>query len=67
MVTLKAARREYENPQGLRQENLGEHGFAVDTATGAYLTDGERTAVRRAATGRTGGFVGTVRTPSAYV
>lgn len=63
-VVLKAARREFENPQGLRSENLGEHGFSVDTATGVYLTATERALVRRAA--RTRLRVLTVRTPSAY-
>lgn len=66
VVVLKAARREFENPQGLRSENLGEHGFSVDTASGVYLTPHETAVVRRAATGRSGGFVGTIRTPTAY-
>jgi hypothetical protein len=61
---LKATRREFENPQGLRSENLGEHGFSVDTASGVYFTADERAAIRRAATGRSGGFTGSVRTPS---
>ena len=65
-VILKAARREYENPQGLRSENLGEHGFSVDTASGVYLTAHEAALIRRAATGRKGGFVGSIRTPTAY-
>lgn len=65
-VVLKAARREYENPQGLRSENLGEHGFSVDTASGVYLTGHEAALIRRAATGRAGGFVGSIRTPTAY-
>lgn len=65
VVVLKAARREFENPEGLRQENLGERGFMVDVASGVYLTAQEIGQLIRAA-GRSGGFVGTIRTPSAY-
>ncbi|MGW6229461.1 hypothetical protein ACWFQT_20345 [Cellulosimicrobium cellulans] len=66
-VTIrKAARREYENPRGLAAENLGEHGFSLSETSGVYLTAREVALVRRAARGRAGGFVGTVRTPSAY-
>ena len=62
VVILKAARREFENPQGFRAENLGEYGFQVDTASGVYLTASEVAQIRRAATGRAGaGFVGTTR------
>jgi hypothetical protein len=66
-VLLKAARREYENPQGYRSENLGEFGGTVDVV-GVYLTAPEKEQIRRAGrrSGRTGGFVGTIRTPSAY-
>lgn len=66
IVALKAARREFDNPEGYRSEGLGEHSAEVETATGVYLTEAERATVARAAYGRTGGFVGTVRTPSAY-
>lgn len=67
VVILKAARREFENPQGFRAENLGEYGFQVDTASGVYLTGAEVEQIQRAASGRSsGGFVGTTRTPSAY-
>lgn len=70
-VTLKAARREYENPNGYTSESLGEHsaGIAAWNATGAYLTAREAAQVRRAAglpERRATGFVGSVRTPSAY-
>jgi hypothetical protein len=41
-VILKAARREYENPKGLRSESAGEYGTTVDVPSGAYLTPGER-------------------------
>lgn len=67
-VVLKAARREFENPRGIQQEAQGEHsvGFSATEASGVYLTRREVGYVRRAATGRSGGFVGSVRTPSAY-
>ncbi len=66
VITLKAARREWENPQGLRSETLDGNGFTLDTATGVMLTHRERADLKRLATGRPGGFVGDVRTPSAY-
>lgn len=65
LVALKAARREYDNPQGIAQEALGEHSVSLTTASGVYLTSAERQLVRRAATGRAG-FVGSIPTPSAY-
>lgn len=65
-VVLQAARRAFENPQGLRQEQLGEHGFSVDVA-GIYLTPHEVALIARAARGgRRAGFVGSIRTPSAW-
>lgn len=66
LVVLKAARREYENPRGLEQESLGEHSVGLTDTSGVYLTGREIAQIRRAATGRSGAFVGTVRTPSAY-
>lgn len=66
LVVLKAARREYENPQGIAQETYGEHTVGNTETSGVYLTAREVAQVRRAATGRSGGYVGTVRTPSAY-
>jgi hypothetical protein len=66
VVVLKAARREFENPRGMNQEALGEHSVGLTDTSGVYLTGREIAQVRRAATGRTGGFVGSVRTPSAY-
>ncbi|WNO26028.1 head-to-tail adaptor [Arthrobacter phage Wildwest] len=66
LVVLKAARREYENPRGLESEALGEHQVGLTDTSGVYLTAREIAQIKRAATGRTGGFVGTVRTPSAY-
>jgi hypothetical protein len=66
LVVLKAARREFENPRGMNQEALGEHSVGLTDTSGVYLTTREIAQVRRAATGRTGGYVGSVRTPSAY-
>lgn len=66
LVILKAARREYENPQGLTQETLGEHMIGNSQTSGVYLTAVEIAQLRRAATGRSGGFVGTVRIGTAF-
>jgi hypothetical protein len=61
LVALKAARREFENPRGMDQESLGEHSVGLTDTSGVYLTGREVAQVRRAASGRRGGFVGTVR------
>jgi hypothetical protein len=66
LVVLKAARREFENPRGMNQESLGEHSVGLTDTSGVYLTAREVAQIRRAVTGRTGGFIGSVRTPSAY-
>lgn len=66
LVVLKAARREFENPRGMETESLGEHSVGLTDTSGVYLTAREIAQIKRAATGRSGGFVGTVRTPSAY-
>ncbi|WNN93964.1 head-to-tail adaptor [Arthrobacter phage Nitro] len=66
LVVLKAARREFENPRGMESESLGEHTVGLTDTSGVYLTAREISQIKRAATGRSGGFVGTVRTPSAY-
>lgn len=66
LVALKAARREFENPQGINQETLGEHTVGISESSGVYLTAREIAQIRRAATGRRGAFVGSIRTPSAY-
>ncbi|UYL87613.1 head-to-tail adaptor [Arthrobacter phage VResidence] len=66
LVVLKAARREFENPRGLESESLGEHQVGLTDTSGVYLTAREVAQIKRAANGRAGGFVGTVRTPSAY-
>lgn len=65
LVALKAARREFENPRGLKAEALGEHSVDIAESSGVYLTAREIAQVRRAATGRSGGFVGSIRTPAA--
>lgn len=66
LVALKAARREFENPQGISQETLGEHTVGISESSGVFLTGRELAQIRRAASGRSGGFVGSIRTPSAY-
>lgn len=66
LVVLKAARREYENPRGLDSESLGEHSIGITETSGVYLTAREVAQIRRASSGRSGGFVGSIRTPSAY-
>jgi hypothetical protein len=66
LVTLKAARREFENPRGINQETQGEHTIGLSEASGVYLTGREIAQVRRAALGRSTGFVGSIRIPSAY-
>jgi len=67
LVVLKAARREWENPRGLETESLGDHAVGLSDASGVYLSPREVALVRRAGRrGRSGGFVGSVRTPSAY-
>lgn len=66
VVVLKAAKREYDNPRGLETEALGEHSVGISETSGVYLTGREVAKIRRAATGRSGGFVGSVRIRSAY-
>lgn len=68
VVVLTAARRGYENPRGLAQETFGEHTVGISETSGVYLTPRELARVQRAAFGRTTrpGFIGSVRTPSAY-
>ncbi|WGH21184.1 head-to-tail adaptor [Arthrobacter phage ObiToo] len=66
LVVLKAARREFENPRGMESESLGEHTVGLTDTSGVYLTAREIAQIKRAATGRPAGFVGTIRTPTAY-
>lgn len=63
-VTLKAARREYVNPNGYTSEQTGPFSYQLPRGeTGVYLTEAERRIVRRTA-GKFG--MGTIATPSAY-
>lgn len=66
IVIRSAARRAYENPRGIQQETLGEHTVGLTDTSGVFLTPRETALLRKAATGRTGGFVGGIRTPSGY-
>jgi hypothetical protein len=64
VVILKAARREWENPQGIRSETVDDHSATVAITSGVYLTASERATLARVAGAR--GFTGSIRTPSAY-
>lgn len=67
LIALKAARREFENPQGISQEAQGDHSISLSESSGVYLTAREIAQIRRVANGRTGAnFVGSIRTPSSY-
>jgi hypothetical protein len=66
LVVLKAARREFENPRGLNQESLGEHSVSLTDSSGVYLTAREIAQIKRAASGKSGGFTGSLRIRSAY-
>ncbi|UDL14614.1 head-to-tail adaptor [Arthrobacter phage KeAlii] len=66
LVVLKAARREFENPRGLDSETLGEHQVGLTDTSGVYLTAREVAQIKRAATGRSGGFVGSIRIRNPY-
>lgn len=66
LVILKAARREVENPMGLTQESVLDHSATIAESSGVFFTGRELALIRREATGRSGSFVGSVRTPSAY-
>lgn len=64
IIALKAARREWDNPEGNTQETLGEHTIGTSNTSGIYLTADERQTLRRAAGNASS--VRTLRTPSAY-
>lgn len=67
LVILKAARREYENPRGIRQETYGEHTVGgITESSGVYLTAHEVTQIIRAATRRRKG-ARSLRIGSAYL
>jgi hypothetical protein len=72
-VVIRVALRQYRNPDGFVSEGMGGGAYTyryADDETSAYLTEAEAVMVQRAfaaeqpSAGR--GFVGTVRTPSAY-
>ena len=74
VVVVKVALRQYRNPEGIAQENIG-GAYSYTLAQGetsAYLTASEGEIVIRAVAAATGGargrrgFTGSVRTPSAY-
>lgn len=66
-VALRAALREYRNPQGFTTEGLGDYSYQLGEGyqSGAYLTDDER-AMIRSAVGATSPGLGSVRTPYGY-
>lgn len=67
IVIFSAARRAYENPRGINQETLGEHTVGLTDTSGVFLTARESALIRKAASGgRQSGYVGSVRTPTAY-
>lgn len=71
-VVIKVALRQYRNPDGYVSEAMGGGAYSyryADDETSAYLTEKEAAIVQRAAAAEAetpSGFVGTVRTPSAY-
>ncbi|MEV1157729.1 hypothetical protein AB0J27_20255 [Micromonospora chokoriensis] len=67
VVVLRAARREYLNPEELSNESVGPYsnGRAREAAS-VYLTAGEVAIIRRAAGKTAGGSAMSIRTPSAY-
>lgn len=64
VIALKAARREFDNPRGLRSETLGKHSIGLSESSGVYLTAREVRQIARAASGKRASFVGSPRTPS---
>lgn len=64
-IVIKAALREFKNPDGFTSEQMGDYSYRTDQSGGVYLTDDERRIVRQAAgAGAYGAW--TVRTPSAF-
>jgi hypothetical protein len=64
-IVIKAALREYKNPDGFSSEQIGDYSYRTDNVGGVYLTEDERRIVRMAA-GTGGAGMGTIRTPSEY-
>lgn len=69
-VVLKAARREFVNPDGETQSTVPDLTTATANVSGAYLTDGEQRTIRTAAGAGAvpeyRGWVGEIRTPVPY-
>lgn len=66
VIALKAARREFDNPRGIRSETLGEHAVGLSETSGVFLSEREVRQIKRAASGKRATFVGSPRTPSGY-
>lgn len=64
-IVIKAALREYKNPDSFTSEQLGDYSYRTDAVGGVYLTEDERRIIR-AASGNTSHGLWTVRTPSSY-
>lgn len=64
-IVIKAALREYKNPDSFTSEQLGDYSYRTDAVGGVYLTEDERRIIR-AASGTASHGLWTVRTPSAY-
>lgn len=64
-IVVKAALREFKNPDGFSSEQMGDYSYRTDHTGGVYLTDDERRIVRQAAgAGAYGAW--TVRTRSEF-
>lgn len=64
-IVVKAALREFKNPDGFSSEQMGDYSYRTDQTGGVYLTEDERRIVRQAAgAGAYGAW--TVRTRSHY-
>lgn len=73
LVTIQAALRAFRNPDGFAGENIGgaySYTYGPGAQNGVYLNSDEVRLIRLAAglseTGAPKGYIGTVRTPSAY-
>lgn len=64
-IVVKAALREFRNPDGFTSEQIGDYSYRTDNTGGVYLTEEERRIVRAAA-GASGHGVWSPRTPTAY-
>lgn len=64
VVTLRAAMREYKNPDGFDSEQLGEYSYRRSSATGVYLTPDEIKIIRRASFGNR--QLTSIHTPSPF-